>query len=202
MKSYLPVLALAVVLVTAVFWKFNPAFGVTDTTTFTNPIAFSQTVAITGATSITGAATLASTLGVTGKVTTDGGIVHSYPLSTSTPASMTLAASDLTAYESIVMLPTVGSITVTLPASSTLSSAVSPTAGDWEDKCITNATTTSGQNITLAGGTGTSLLVASSSATALGSKVLFPGKTGCFKVFRIGAGNNASDLNFLLTVFQ
>lgn len=132
----------------------------------------------------------------------DAGILHSSTLSTSTPASVTLAASDISGIESIVMLPsaTLG-ITATLPASSTLS-AVVPTAGDWAESCITNATTTTGASITIAGGTGTNLLVASSSATALGSKVLLPGKTGCIRFFRIGAGNNSSDINALLTVFQ
>lgn len=131
----------------------------------------------------------------------DAGSLHSYPLSTSTPASLTLAASDVTNYESVVMLPTVGSITVTLPASSTLSAFV-PTAGDWAEQCYTNATSTASFGITLAGGTGTNLLVASSSATAVGSKILLPGKTGCIKYFRIGAGANASDINAILTVFN
>ncbi len=131
----------------------------------------------------------------------DAGVLHSYTLSTSTPASLTLAASDVTNYESVIVLPTVGDVTLTLPASSTLS-AIVPAAGDWQELCIVNATTTNIGRITIAGGTGTTLQVASSSATALGSKLILPGKTGCIKFFRIGAGNNALDINALLTVFQ
>ncbi len=132
----------------------------------------------------------------------DAGVLHSYPLSTSTPASLTLAASDIGNYQSLIILPTVGDITVTLPASSTLS-ALAPTAGDWQELCIVNATTSATAGIiTLVGGTGVNLQVASSTGSAVGVKVLRGGATGCIKFIRIGAGASALDINAALTVFK
>lgn len=97
-----------------------------------------------------------------------GKIVQSGPLSTTTPASMTLAPSDL-AYPVVLMNPTVASVTITLPATTTSGmSSFLPNAGDRTDVTIVNSTTTAGINITLAGNTGMILTNASTSKVLIG----------------------------------
>lgn len=192
----------AIIALLAVHYLAPVSYGANRaTTTITNPFNFQQ-----GLTSTSGS--FSTTLAVTGVATftaqsvMNGGVLHSYPLSTSTPASLTLAASDITNYESIVQLPSAGSaITDTLPASSSLSAFV-PTAGDWAEQCITNGTTTAAINITIAGGTGTHLLTATTTPGGGAVTAIGPGNTGCIKYFRVGAGNNARDINALLTIFQ
>lgn len=95
----------------------------------------------------------------------DGGV-----LSTTTPASMTLAQSDL-GYSSISDLLNVGAATITLPASSTLTTFL-PNSGDRKSIAITNATS-SAFNITIAGGTGTLFQNASTSAVILPLKTAY-----------------------------
>ena len=95
-------------------------------------------------------------------VVTYGGL-----LSTTTPASMTLAPTDMQ-YGMISMNPTVGAITVTLPATTTSGmSSFLPNAGDNTSFMIQNASSTSGANITFAAGTGTLLQAATSTLTLL-----------------------------------
>lgn len=93
-----------------------------------------------------------------------GTLVVGGVLATTTQASMTLAPSDLN-FGVIAMNPTVGSITVTLPATTTSPmSSFLPNAGDETEVMFYNASTTVAQDITLAGGTGTLLSKASTSA--------------------------------------
>lgn len=165
MSKYLSVIAIVLAVIAVVF-SWGPKSGTRYAGT-TNLDALSLDTTLTVGTT--------STLG--GKVTADGGILLSDVLSTSTPASMTLAATDLANYSSILMLPTVGSITVTLPASSTLSSLV-PTAGDVWEMTFVNSTTTNAQNITLAGGTGTTLYKATTTA------FVAPGQVASLKFIR------------------
>lgn len=99
---------------------------------------------------------------------------------TSTPASMTLAASDLDV-ATIEMLPTVGAITVTLPATTTAGMAnFVPQAGDTNEMTFINSTSTAAMNITLVGGTGTILQNASST----NAYVIGPGKSAFLRATR------------------
>lgn len=98
---------------------------------------------------------------LTGNLTTGGSNA-----TTTTATSQTLVASDLTSGSVIFLKPTVGSVTVTLPATSTLSTFL-PNAGDSTMLIIHNATSTSGINITIAGGTGTLLKKATTTAAIL-----------------------------------
>lgn len=127
-----------------------------------------------------------------------------YASSTSN-TSLTLASSDLGAgssapYDTVRYTPNVGTVTLTLPASSTLRQFL-PSAGNLARQCWYNATGTVGVFITFAGGTGTSLNTSSSTATAVGSKNIGPGEWGCFAVVRNGTGANANDLSFLMDSF-
>lgn len=102
-----------------------------------------------------------------------GQVTQSSTLSTSTPASLTLQASDL-AVSTILETPTVGAITLTLPATSTLTSLI-PTAGDSVVINIVNASTTvsTATVVTLAGGTGMNVSVATGTAA---STIAIPAK--------------------------
>ena len=102
-----------------------------------------------------------STLTSAGQIQADAGILASSVLSTTTPGNVTMKESDLLGYTSILMYPSVGDVTATLPASSTLTSLI-PNAGDVVDITFVNSTTTAGIDITLAGGTGLTLQQASS----------------------------------------
>ncbi len=137
-----------------------------------------------------------------GTVQTDGGFIQSSTSATSTITSaQTLIPSDISGFNTVILTPNVSSDTVTLFASST-ASAFLPVAGDSQQTCIMNGTTTAGINITLAGGTGTTLLVASSSATAVGSLVIAPQKIGCITFTRGNATATTFDILAALTVFK
>lgn len=110
-----------------------------------------DTITSAGTLSSDGALTSASTI-------TSGGI-----LSTTTSLSITLKQSDL-GYSTISEVPIVGSITLTLPASSTLTSFI-PNSGDRTYVTLVNATTTNAINLTIAGNTGT--ILTNSSTTAV-----------------------------------
>lgn len=114
----------------------------------------------TGSLSLTGLISASSTLYA------QQGVIAGGAISTTTPASMTLSVNDLSTTTYISMLPTVGAITVTMPASTTFSSFLT-NAGDSKEFVIHNSTTTAAQSITIAGGTGTLLNNASSSAKVL-----------------------------------
>jgi hypothetical protein len=162
---------------------YNSAYGITTTGALA-AAATTLTGTLTGvAATLTG--TLTAVAGTfSGLITDDAGILHSYTNSTTTTAtSQTLKLSDVQGYDTVILTPNVGSDTVTLFASSTASTWL-PAAGDSQRTCFINGTTTSAINLTFAGGTGTTLLVASSSATALGSLVIGPQKKGCFDFTR------------------
>lgn len=106
------------------------------------------------------------------------GVVTGRVLSTTTPASMTLRPLDLIGYSTISSLPTVSSVTLTLPASTTLNAnGFLPKAGDRTTLAIVNASSTSA-SITLAGNTGSLLRNASTSA------VITPGGVGILFITR------------------
>ncbi len=141
------------------------------------------TYAVSPALAVTGAVT------VSGQLSGSSGIVSSTINSTSTTAtSETMSATDLVGYSVISITPNTGALTVTLPASSTLSTYL-PNAGDSTSFVLFNASTTALQTVTIAAGTGTLLEVASTTATA----VTAPAKASRITVFR----KPNSDLVFL-----
>ena len=137
-----------------------------DATTITNPWTFEENVTLstatftnTGGTSVLGAASFA------GLVTLNAGQLRSYSNSTTSNASLALIQADILNYDTVLMTLAVGGVTVTFPATSTLTSFV-PTAGDMAQQCWFNATTTTGSVglITFAGGTGMDVELASTTA--------------------------------------
>lgn len=127
--------------------------------------------------------------------TFDSSVLFSYTNSTSTTGTtQTLAAADITGYSTVILTPNTNSVTLTLPASSTLSAFV-PAAGDWAMQCWINATTTAAKNITFAAGTGIDLEVSSSSL------VIAPGNSGCFRFLRKPATATAFDIIAQFTTF-
>ena len=90
------------------------------------PIQTSSTLDVTGATTL-------NTLTVSGTVSQSGPMTFSSVNSTTTPVSLTLQPGDLN-YATILMTPTVGSITVTLPATSTLTTFL-PITGQRQTRC-------------------------------------------------------------------
>lgn len=126
-------------------------------------------------------------------------------VSTSTNSSATLTANEFRGWASaseVSLVPNVtAAATFTFPASSTVPDIV-PNAGDKQEFCVRNATTTSGIYLTLAGSTGINLTVASSSVSALGGKVLLSGKVGCITLIRQKATATTFDIDALLTVYQ
>lgn len=134
-----------------------------------------------------------------------GGVVNSTNVSTSTNAAATITAAELTQWTraSVVSLipNVVAAATFTLPASSTVPNIV-PRAGDRAQVCVRNATTTANIALTLAGSTGINLTVASTSVSALGSKILLSGKVGCIEFVRQVQTATTFDIDALLTVYQ
>lgn len=136
-----------------------------------------------------------------GLLTLNAGELYTNTNATTTSVSTTIKASDINGYDTVLLNPIVGSITVTFPASSTVATFL-PTAGNRQRTCFQNATTTAGVNITFAGGTGFNLQVASSSATALGSSILAPQKIGCFDFVRGASSATTFDIEAAYTAFQ
>lgn len=116
-----------------------------------------------------------------------------YSTSTVQTAS-TLAASELAGYSTISVTPTGGSLTLTLPASSTLTTWL-PNIGDTTSFVMFNASTTAGVNVVIAGGTGTTLVTASSSVT---NSTIGPASAGRFEVLR----KPNTDLLFMMVPFK
>lgn len=120
----------------------------------TSPIAGEvrgTTFTLTGAGSVTGAFTVA------GAITQGGGI----RATSTTNTSETLLATDFDTENVIDYTANTGDTTVTLPASTTLTSFL-PTAGQMRTVWVRNATTTAATDIIIVGGSGTLLKVASS----------------------------------------
>ena len=135
------------------------AAGVRDQFSLTNAgvLTTSGAATFTGTISGTGATTLAT-------FTQGGGI-----RATSTVNSAeTLLAADFDVEGVIAYTLNVQDATLTLPATSTLSSFIAP-AGQTKSIFIRNATTTASMDLTIAGGTGMNLLVASSTKVIVGN---------------------------------
>lgn len=112
---------------------------------------------VTGNLTASGATAIMSSLAASSTITQGG----SYATST-IATTATLSQSDIR-YSLVQFTPNGGSLTVTLPASSTLTSTI-PNAGDTVRIAFLNATTTAGITLTVSGGAGTTLLKASSTA--------------------------------------
>lgn len=167
--------------------------GIGGTTNF-DAISLSEGLTVTGAT------TVASTFGVTGTstlgilissmFTQGGGVTATTTLATAT----TLLAANFDTENVIDVTPGGASLTLTLPASSTL--PLGTTAGQSRTIYIRNATTTADINITVAGGTGTALR----NATSTGA--IIRGVTGGNSYGKIDfVRKSTSDIDALLTVF-
>lgn len=109
-----------------------------------------------------------------------GPLTLSNPNATSTTAtSETLQQSDISTYTAMLMSPVTNSLTLTLPASSTLTAFI-PKAGDVQSMAIVNVGTTSASTATLtfAGGTGVNL------GSATSTKAIAAGKVGIMTFVR------------------
>ncbi len=127
--------------------------------------------------------------------TLSGGLTFDYTNSTSTKrTTQTLTAADISNYSTIIMTPNTDALTLTLPASSTLSALI-PNAGDWTVQCWVNATSTATATLTFAAGNGIDLEVASSSL------IIYPGNSGCFRFIRKPATATAFDIIAQFTAF-
>lgn len=133
------------------------------------------------------------------------GTINRNQVSTSSQATaITVRAVDFRGWSKASVVsytPNLAGLTITLPASSTIPDVV-PRPGDTQTFCIRNATTTASTPVILAGGTGLNLVVASSSATALGGKLLGTGKVGCITLVREALTTTSFDIDALLTVYQ
>lgn len=147
--------------------------------------------------------TAAGVTTIAGLTTNNGGAISAYPNATTTmTGTETLVPADLINYDTVILSPNVaGNTTLTLFASSTATTWL-PTSGNHQKVCLVNATTTAGAFYTLAGGTGTKLLTASSSATATGAATIYPQKMGCFDFVRAPATATTFDLLGAFTSFN
>ena len=154
------VVVVAIIAAVIVFATHKPSrLGAVGTTSSTN---FNGVIGALGSKIGTNCGDSNSFQYCTGVVTQGGS------LSTTTSVSLTLQPSDL-GYGTILMTPIVGSITVTLPATTTAGmSSFLPNTGDTTQIIIVNSTTTAAQNLTIAGNTGMKLSNASTSATIIG----------------------------------
>lgn len=130
-----------------------------------------------------------------------GGFLRGNTLATTTGTAVTLKASDIVGWDTISVTPIVGATTLTFPASSTLRNLV-PKAGNMQETCFYNASSTSSITITFVAGTGMDLETATSTAEiAAVPAVLQPLESGCFKFIRKVATASAFDISALYTHF-
>jgi hypothetical protein len=142
---------------------------------------------VTTSGSVTSASASVTGALVVGTFTQGGGV-----LATTSIGAGTLTAANI-ATNNVIQQTNTGAITLTLPASSTLTSFI-PTAGQVRSLFIANLGTAA---VTLAGGTGTSIKVASSTSLigATGLKVIQIGGTGRLDFFR----KSNTDIEVILT---
>lgn len=100
---------------------------------------------------------------------------------TSSGSSATILATDIDDEDAIEVSLPVGAVTLTFPASTTFPLDSRP--GATRQFSIFNASTTVGANVTIAGGTGTLLEIASSTI-GTGLKVIYPSGASLFTAFR------------------
>ena len=185
----------------SVFGSVNTSCG--GSTTCLSDLYLNTVAGGTGSLQVAGTTVMSGAASVAGLFTTTAGQLHGYAVATTTiGSSETLRSSDIAAYDTVILSPNVaGNTTLTFFASST-AAAWLPTAGNTQHVCFLNATTTAGAIYTLVGGTGTTLLVASSSATALGAVTIYPQKVGCFDFIRGNTTATTFDLIGAFTAFN
>lgn len=112
------------------------------------------------------------------------GVKYASVIATTTPVSMTMRLADFDNRDVIQMLPQNGSVTITLPATSTMASYLA--SGEKKQFCIYNATSTASQTITLAEGTGWDIENIATTTTAGSSGILpiAPLDVGCLTVIK------------------
>lgn len=133
-----------------------------------------------------------------GLLTLNSGQLRSYTNSTSTTATaQTLVLADVNGYDTVLLTPNTGALTLTFFASSSASTWL-PAAGDMQETCFVNSTSTAAATIIFAAGTGIDLETASSSPTDL---TLLAGNTACFKFIRQKATASAFDISALMTEY-
>ena len=185
------VVVLALVLLSSGDVAGNPVGANNATTTITNPHAFTQGLCagstqqfcVSNTGSIGGTLTLTGATSFGGLSTFNAGQLRSYPNSTSTTATAyTLVVGDVLNYDTVLMTPNTGDLTLTFFASSSATTLV-PAAGDRQDTCFVNSTTTAGIDITFATGAGIALL-AGTSTTPVKDLTISAGEMGCFTFVR------------------
>lgn len=113
------------------------------------------------------------------------GLVQSGINSTSTTVTAyTLVANDLIGYAEMHISPNLGSLSLQLPATSTLPATFLPNAGDQEQFILYNATTTTGIFLALSPGVGSLLEIASSTGATLATSSTTPSRAMSVTVFR------------------
>lgn len=160
-----------------------------DTTSPSSGEVRGTTLTITGATTFGGLMTL------------NAGQLKSYTNSTSTTATtQTLTQADLLNYDSMLLTLNVGSATLTLPATSTMTSMV-PNAGDVQEILVYNATSTADTYITWAAGAGINLQTSSSTASSLTQN---NETVASLKFLRLptATGADGGDVSVSLTVYN
>ena len=129
--------------------------------------------------------------------TLNAGTLRSYPNATTSVTTETLNVSDIAGYDTILLTPggAAATKTLTFPASSTASTWL-PTAGDMQETCFSNASTTAAATITYAAGTGIDLEVASTTTGGtVPTLVQQADSTVCFKFIR----KTTTDIAALMT---
>lgn len=186
--TFLAVVVIALVLVGG---NNQSAFGGTtnyDSLELSENLTVDGTSTLTGATSLNGAATL------------NAGQIRSYTVASSSVTTGTLAESDILNYDTLLYTPGGAAATkiLTLPATSTITSMV-PTAGDIQETCIYNATSTAASTITLAAGAGMDLERVATSTTSGAVSVLVIPANGyaCLKFVR----QTDTDIGALMTSY-
>jgi len=126
--------------------------------------AYSSTLSVTGASTLTGAVSMGSTLSVTGATSLETLTQGGGEKATSTDdTTATLLSTDIDTENLLTFTPNVSGITLTLPASSTLSAHI-PSTGDSREVWVANGTSTPGTPFTLAAGTGWTIQISTSTA--------------------------------------
>lgn len=207
LKKYLG-WAIAVVAVFALIFSLANRPQATGGTTNLDYLDTTDGYGVDGTTVIDGSgnwvgALTGTTGSLSGLLTLNAGVLNSYTNSTSTVVTAyTLKAADLVGYDSILMTPNTAALTLTFPASSTLSTLV-PSAGDIQRTCIFNATSTAAATITLATGTGISLeRVATSTTSGSAGMLAIPANgSACLTFVRQKATASTFDISVLVTPF-
>lgn len=133
-----------------------------------------------------------------------GGVLRGSAIATSSTAtSITVPISWLKNVDFVAFTPNVGATTLTLPASSTVSSFV-PKAGNTQQTCLYNATSTATATLTIATAAGLDLVrVATSTTSGSAGMITIPaGGIGCFTFVREPATAAAFDIAVMYTPFR